>query len=179
MDRVVLVCDRIAPSSYNVNSECRTSSSFSAPAVFCTPTHVGNSASQLSYQLPFNSAYYFLTLHLFSEDENEFIHIFRHHDYSHRMHLNFTFLWLYFLFSSEKSRFRLSTLRPSSFGLFWVYLQSRAPVKRKKSKFSTKNYRIHSYFHEIVHSNEPGNSPKFCEVIRKTADAYSSRFVQM
>ena len=67
---------------------------------------------------------------------NEFIHIFRHHDYSHRMHLNFTFLWLYFLFSSEKSRFRLLTLRPSSFGLFWVHLQSRAPEKKKKMNFA-------------------------------------------
>jgi hypothetical protein len=30
----------------------------------------------------------------------------------------------------QRSRFWLSTLRPSSFGLFWVHLQSRAPVKK-------------------------------------------------
>ena len=74
----------------------------------------------IKYQLPFNSDYWLLTQYVLSEDENEFIIIFRHHDYSHRMHSNFTFLWLHFLFSSEKSRFRLPTLRPSSIGLFCV-----------------------------------------------------------
>ena len=49
-----------------------------------------------------------------------------------RMHLHFSFLWVYFLFSSEKWRFRLLTFRPRSFGLFWVYLQSRAPEKKRK-----------------------------------------------
>ena len=86
----------------------------------------------IKYQLPSNSDYQLLTHYVFSEDENEFINNFRHHEYSHKMHSNFTFLWLHFLFSSEKSRFRLPTLRPSSIGLFWVHLQSHAPEKNRK-----------------------------------------------
>ena len=49
-------------------------------------------SESIKYQLPFNSDYQLLTQYVLSEDENEFIINFRHHDYSHRMHSNFTFL---------------------------------------------------------------------------------------